>query len=235
MLVEEHINELKKNNERKKIENIVKEYNKEIDFRLSNPALTKPSTVYALSITSLMMSLIPLCLKEENISLAIRLIYIFPPLVVSIITIILFIRFKRSKKLDKKKFFIFINSFIGEIIGICFSGIYMMQFLLFSNWNSIDYLKSLIILVVLLISITLVSVRNVPKKFIKQFTGENTYKNQSKIYGSIATTLVIIANMTKPYRLMLVGAYIVLIWSTPKFVYEIYKVKKYDYIQSLLK
>lgn len=235
MLVEEYINALKKNNERKKINKIAKEYNKEIDCRLSNQDMTKPSTVYGLSIISLMVSLSPLLLKRENISLAIRLIYILPPLVISIMTIILFTRFKISKKLNKKEFLILNNFLIGEIIGICFICIYLMQFVLFGSWDNTDYLKSLIILVVVLISIIVVSIRNAPKKFIKQFTGENTYKNKSKLYASIAITLVIIANMTKPYRLMLVGAYVSVICSMPMIVFLIYKTKKYDYIQSLLK
>ena len=161
----------------KKIKNLVKEYNKEIDFKLNSPAMTKLSNIYGTSILSLIASLAPLYLKEENISLAIRSVYIVPSLVVSIISIILFTKVRRSKELDIKKVLTLGNFVILEFLGICFSGTYMMQFVLFRSWNSIDYLKAIAGFIVLLIPVIIVSIRNAPKKFIKQFTGENTYKN----------------------------------------------------------
>ena len=88
---------------------------------------------------------------------------------------------------------------------------------------------------VLLIPVIIVGIHNAPKKFIKQFSKDNDYKNPSEVVVWISITLVILANLTKPYMLILAVVYSTILYLTPKCILEVYKAKKYDYIQSLLK
>lgn len=235
MLVENYINDLKKNNEKSKIKKIIKEYNKEVEFKLNGPIMKKPVDVYFFSILSLIGSLAPLYLKRENVSLLISTIYTIPLLILSIIPIIFLRNLKKGKYLDVRLFLTLSNSIVLEFMVMCFTGTYMLQFALFNNWTSKDYLKMIILFVILLIPVIIVGIRNAPKKFINQFSQKNTYKNQSEAVTWIAITLGWIANITKPYMLLLLVFYSCIIYFTPRFIFLVYKSTKYDYIQSLLK
>ena len=235
MLVENYINELKKNKENEKIKKIVKEYNKEVEFKVNSTALTKPSNIYVTSITCLIGSVAPLYLKNENISFIVRAIYIFPSLIFSIVSIILFTKLRRNKDLNIKMFLILGNFVVLEVFALCFIGTYMLQFFLFNNWTSIDYLKIIILFILLLIPIIIIGIRNAPKKFINQYSKENIYKNPSEAAIKIGVSLGLIANITKANMIMLVGFYSFIIYCIPLFIFIVYKAKKYEYIQSLSK
>lgn len=235
MLVERYINELKKNNEKNKVKQIVKEYNKEIEFKINGPAMTKPSNIYFFSILSLMISLTPLILGNNEIMIIVKAIYSIPLFVFSVMSIVLFSKLRKCKVVNKKKFLTLSNCVILEFLALCFTGTYMIQFFLFDNWGSIDYLKTVFVFIILLIPVIIVGIKNAPKKFIKQFSKENIYKEQSEIVVWISIALVFIANLTKPYMLMLAVFYAAMIYFTPIFILLVYKGKKYDYIQSLLK
>ncbi|MBQ6819773.1 MAG: hypothetical protein IJO26_00575 [Clostridium sp.] len=234
MLVENYINELKKNKENEKIKKIVKEYNKEVEFKLNGPIMKKPADIYLFSILSLIGSLIPLILRDENISLVISLIYTIPLLTLSIVPMILLRSLKKCKCVNIKLFLALANSIILEFIVMCFTGTYMFQFILF-NWTTIDYLKIIMLLMFLITLVIIIGIRNAPKKFINQYSKKNIYKNPSEAAIKIGVSLGLIANITKANMLILVAFYSAIIYFIPFFIFLVYKAKKYDYIQSLLK
>lgn len=235
MVVEKYINNLKEKKQNDKIKKIVDEYNKELDFKLKSPAMTDPSNIYVFCIISILISLAPLYLRDSNISILIGLIYIIPLFIISIVSIICFTKFRKSNCKDiglflKTNFFVLL-----QFIVLCFSSTYMFQFILFNEWESIDYLKSIGLLSILLIPVLIVSIIDAPKKFLKQFSKDNKYTYPGAKVTSIAISLVMVANITQPYMLILIIIYIAILFFVRVFIFEAYKIKKYRYIQELSK
>lgn len=235
MLVEKYIDNLKSNGEKNKIRHLCKEYNKELEHKLKSSSILQKSTAYTIIGMGIFFGVCGFRIKSEIIPL-IKLTYIIPLLISSFLNIIYYKKLVGGKCSDRKLFQRYTINILIEITLMIFFGTYLMQWILFEEWRSINYIKMIGLLIISLLPIIISTRINAPNKFINQFTGEvKKYTYNNEWTGSVVFILIIIANITKPYMLILILSYAIILVLSYFIVYEIYKAQKYDYIQSLLK
>jgi hypothetical protein len=232
MVVENYFNKLKDKKDIKIIKGILREYDKNIDSRRNSPVLKSSSNNFTVIFTGYFISICAFLFGD--ISPLIKLIYTLPLFIVSTIDLILFLKLKKNNFNNRKLFYQHLIIMFFIIILMLFTGTYAFQFFLFKSWKEIDYLKSILLLASCLIPIIIATLYDAPKKFLKEFVNTNNkYKSVSTALSGIISTLVIIFNIFKPYYLILVLSYVLILWLTKYTTYLVYKYKQYDLIEDL--
>ncbi|KAJ51425.1 hypothetical protein BD780_002147 [Clostridium tetanomorphum] len=220
--------------DKKSIEHIIKEYDRRMEHILGYPN-TKKVGKYILDIISIL--LIVYILKCSSVSFGIRILYMLPLIICIIYKNILLIKAQKDNY-KNKKFYYGLKNF--NIISICvfiFSGIFMIESLLFyRKWSDENYFISFCILAILS-AISFIIARTIaPKKFIESYQyKENKLYITSSIFVGIVTLLVSIAYFSKPYYLILILSYVMVVVMSGLMTYTTFIYKQYDKIQELKK
>jgi hypothetical protein len=232
ILIEKYVKELKEKNDIRTMKGLVREYDKQIDFSISNSTILESKSNYGFILICLFIGIFGGLIG--NISVGIKLIYFSPLIFVSVINLFLFLKLKKNKFKNRKLVYKLVITFFLMGILLFFSGTYGLEWFLFRNWNEIDYIKSIILLISFLIPIVIATVYDSPKRFLKEFVNTNRkYRSVSPALGGVISTLVIIFNITKPYYLVLGLSYVLILWFTWATTYLIFKYKQYDLIEDL--
>lgn len=233
MVVEQEIDKLIKENKRSEVRKIVDEYKKQIKFHVNAPFIREKTGTFIFVIIGIFLGIGALVIGDE-VSLVVKLIYIVPLILSSITILILYFKAKSSDFSDEKTMELMLNFILLETICICFLSSYFYQYFLFKDFTQIDYLKSMGFVLVCIGLITILTLLDAPKKFMKEFKVEKKkYIYPGAISGGLIYTLVLIANITKPYTLLLILAYGLIMILTRFYVYGMFKYSKYDYIKNL--
>ncbi|WP_238916394.1 hypothetical protein [Clostridium sp. YIM B02555] len=217
--------------DRKSIEHIIKEYDKNLNHLLVVKESNKLGK-YVLYIMSILI--IFYVFNCSWVSIFVRLLYIIPCALIIICNSILILQIKKHKENKKLqyKYKVFELIFISMFIYI---GTFFIESILFSRkWGDENYLEWFYVLVILCIVTFLMARVNAPKKFIKKFQyQENKLYTPSSILTSITSLLICISYYNKPYYLVLIVSYIILILMSGLVTYIFFVYRQYDNIQKL--
>ena len=227
MLVNKYIESLKDSGDKNKYRYIKKQYQRQLDYLISLPINSKKLYTYIIVISVLLISICLFAFNTET-SVIIKLIYSLPGIVFSIISFILYNKVYKSDFKDKK---LFQKYRIFELLAIntmFLDGSYFFQTIIYTDLGNKEYTKLLGLLSIFEIITVYISLKNCPKKFLREFAGDKIKYNREGRIGWIIFGIIIIVNATKPYRILLIGCYYMILLMTYYIVYDIYKLSKYD-------
>lgn len=217
--------------DRKSIEHIINGYDQMIKdlFELQKPYA---NGIYLIIIMSLLMAGFTMTITEINILL--RLAYGVPPIVASIYFVSMSITAK-NKNTDQKYHYK-MEKFKGIVFyNFIYVATLLLEVVLLDVNNKNTYYTLGFCLLALLSLIIVIRVRyKAPKDFITNYL----YKDRkivkpSSIVIGVTVLAVMIANIYKPYRLILILSYCMLLILTACFTYSMFEYKQYDKIQEL--
>lgn len=217
-----------------KVKNIIKEYDKYVENLLySNKENTNIKNSYLIIVISIITSFAPFIF--QNMSIIIKLIYMIPLLSVSIYNLILVSQLKKSEFKNEELLYKHIIVNFTMITLFILVGSLLFQGVVFPK---MDIKVQLIILVILIIYVGvcyIINIRQAPKKFLKQFMYiSNDYK-KNKSFGewaiNITKILIVLVNIVKPYRLLLVLSYVLFITLVQIGLYNAYVYSQYNSIK----
>lgn len=218
--------------DRKSIEHIIKGYDEMIDSLLALEYSSKGVCTIFIGI----ICLIFFVLRNPDTYLVIKLVYTLPP----IISIIYYLRLSiiaKNKKTDLK--FCYRRKKFGSLYFENFIFIATLAFetVLLDVKNKNTYYALGFGLLFALSIVIVIKVRySAPKSFIQNYL----YKNRkiikpSSVVKNVVIFLVMLANVYKPYRLVLILSYLLFLILVGAVTYSIFEYKQYDKIQELKK
>lgn len=224
--------------DKRSIERIIREYDKEVSLLINNSEQNEikfRKAKYIMIIFSFLS--IIYSFKFYWIPAIIKISYIVPFVIFMVFYFKLSLKIKRSNCSDKKLKLKMINY---NLMLICFF-IYLEIFIIESiyldiEWQSPFYIISYAVFIFFCIAVTIIGRVKAPKRFIKNYQYRNRkIVTAGSVSVSITTILVSIAYFHKPYRLIVIMSYIMVIVMCYLMAYKIFEYKQYDKIQELKK
>ena len=239
MVVNKLFSKVKLPIDEKEINHMINEYDKQMNqqtINITNRMITRSKLgEYFFQIVYFFVGIFILTSSRiVTFSILIKLIYTIPLFTIGAYNIVLDKRINRYEAEDDK--LVCKYSIIG-LLSMCLlllNFTVIFQMVLFPKLQDKDYMLILLVLFIACCICVIISKIDSPKRFIKEFVySERTYKTVTTVSNSTVILAIVILNITKPYRLVMFGSYILIIVLFQIILYILYKYSQYDYIEEL--
>lgn len=235
MVVKNIFKEVEYPSDEESIEHIIREYDKRLqNIWINTKDIDGRCSEYVMLILTVIAVIYTLSCWQ--ISIIVRSLYIVP-CTICMIYYLKVVKFQKEEADKLKGWFKIIGMKVMLVYNFLYIGIFFgeIQFCI-NKWQDREYFFSAFILIILSIISIIIARIKAPKKFINQYQYKKRKVSTSiTIIKSMIVFFACIINVHKPYRIIVIASYIILIILSGIMTYVFFEYSQYDKIQELKK